>query len=170
MNITLHHQKKLVSLAFGFIAFIISIASSARALQYTGLNLAGADFGVVGGAYGSSYLYPNQTEVDYFLSKGMNIARLPFLWERLQPSLNAALDSAESNRLDTFVSTTTSKGMYVMLDPHNYARYNGNLIGSASVPVTAFSNFWWRVANIYRTNNHVIFGLMNEPHDMTTEA
>lgn len=46
----------------------------------------------------------------------MNIVRLPFAWERLQRSANAALDPGEFARLHSFVSPATGKGMYVILD------------------------------------------------------
>ncbi len=135
-----------------------------------GVSLAGADFGenVLPGVFGKEYTYPNQTEVDYFNTKGMNIYRLPFRWERLQRSLNADFDADETARLDAFVNATTAKGKIVILDPHNYARYNGQLIGSSDVPYTAFADFWRRLALRYKSNPNVVFGLVNEPHDMPT--
>ena len=136
-----------------------------------GVNLAGADFGegALPGVYGEDYIYPGQSQVDYFKTKGMNLLRVPFRWERLQRALNQSFDSTEFNRLHTLVSAATASGMYVMLDPHNYARYNGNLIGSAQVPHSAFADFWGRLAEQYKNNPRVIFGLMNEPHTMPTE-
>ena len=156
-----------------FLALMTAWCSSAAPVFFTGVNLAGAEFGEssLPGTYNVDYIYPNQTEVDYYRSKGMNIIRLCFRWERLQQATNASLNTTELSRLNTFVSTTTAKGVFVILDPHNYARYyNTNLIGSARAPISAFSNFWWRVASIYQTNDHVIFGLVNEPHDMATET
>jgi endoglucanase len=155
------------------LAMMTAIFCHAEPVFYAGVNLAGAEFGEnsLPGTNNQNYIYPNQTEVDYYRSKGMNIIRLCFRWERLQQATNASLNATELGRLNTFVSTTTAKGMYVILDPHNYARYyNTNLIGSTRAPISAFSNFWWRIANIYRTNDHVIFGLVNEPHDMATET
>jgi endoglucanase len=142
------------------------------ALEYAGVSLAGAEFGEshLPGIYGTHYIYPNQNEVDYFKSRGMNMVRLCFRWERLQRSLNAPLDATELERLDRFVTATTAKGVHVLLDPHNYARYNHDLIGSDDVPISAFTNFWWQLAGLYRTNDLVVFGLMNEPHSMETEA
>jgi endoglucanase len=68
--------------------------------------------------------------------------------------------------------------MYVILDPHNFQRYypdpanfqssSQGLVGSA-VPDSAFVDFWSRLAGIYKTNDHVIFNLMNEPNSMPTE-
>ncbi len=135
-----------------------------------GVNLAGADFGesIMPGVFGVQYTYPNQGEVDYFNAKGMTIYRLPFLWERLQRALNADFNSDELARLDAFVTATTAKGKIVILDPHNYARYYGNLIGSSQVPNAAFADFWTRLAAHYKSNPRVVFGLMNEPHNMPT--
>jgi endoglucanase len=76
----------------------------------------------------------------------MNLIRLPFLWERLQRSLNAPLDTNELARIETVVGFAAERGIIVLLDPHNSARYNGNLIGSSEVPVSAFADFWRRIA------------------------
>lgn len=140
-------------------------------LPYVGVSLAGADFGedALPGVYGVNYIYPNAGEVDYFAGKGMTIFRLPFRWERLQQSQFAAFDADEQQRMDSVVNYATGQGVYVLLDPHNYARYYGNLIGESTVPVTAFTDFWSRLADHYRQNDHVIFGLMNEPNTMSTE-
>ncbi len=155
-----------------FIGLFVSVAPVRSApTLYTGVNLAGAEFGegVLPGTYGTDYTYPTHGEVDYFTAKGMNTFRLPFRWERLQPTQNAAFNAAEQARLDDFVDYATTKGAFVVLDPHNYARYFGTIIGQGNVPASAFADFWTRLANRYKNNRKVIFGLMNEPHDMPTE-
>src|SRR5580765_1254253 len=99
-------------------------------LQYVGVNLSGPEFGDViadggatfPGANGVQYTYPTLAEITYFQSKGMNIIRLPFRWERLQRTNSVPLDPIELSNLTFFVSQATSRGMYVILDPHNYAR------------------------------------------------
>src|SRR5262249_43953722 len=113
-----------------------------------------------------------------YVGKGMNTFRMPFRWERLQQSQNAALNTTELSRMNTFVNYATSKGAYVILEPHNFQRYYPDtnnfqssaqgLVGS-SVPDSSFADFWSRVATQYKTNNHVIFNLMNEPNTMPTE-
>ena len=112
-------RTKPLLLALTFLALAAGFTRPAGAVQYAGVNLSGAEFGEgsLPGTYGTHYIYPNQTEVDYFKGKGMNIVRLCFRWERLQQSANAALDGNELNRLDGFVSATTTKGVYVILDP-----------------------------------------------------
>lgn len=144
--------------------------------RFFGVNLAGADFGAtpegdtnLPGIFNTHYTYPNQDEVDYFRNQKMNIVRLPFRWERLQHLLDSPFNSAELSRLQGFVDTTTAKGMYVLLDPHNYARYHSNIIGSDEVPYTSFADFWGRLADIFKDNPRVIFGLMNEPTQMRTD-
>jgi len=143
--------------------------------QYKGVNLAGADFGydVLPGEFGTQYTYPTNEEVDYFMRKGMNIFRLPFLWERLQNDQSGPLNPDELTRIKDFVNYATSKRATVILDPHNSARYYEEIIGIdgdlGALPLGAFKDFWTKLSNQFKDNDKVIFGLMNEPHDMPTE-
>jgi endoglucanase len=153
-----------------FAGALILCSQAPAALTYQGVNLAGAEFGYPGavpGNYGFDYIYPNQGEVDYYLGKGMNTFRLPFLWERLQPTLGGGFDAQEWSRLSTFVNETTAKGGYVILDPHDFAQYVMDdatyAIGSPEVTIQHFAAFWGQLANGFKDNDHVIFGLMNEP-------
>lgn len=148
-----------------------SASSTPFGLIFRGVSLAGADFGEgnLPGTYLTDYIYPDQTEVNYFKGKNMSTVRLPFRWERLQRTLGGEFDATELSRLDTFVNAATASGVYVVIDPHNYARYNGNIIGSGTVTNAHFANFWSRLANRYKSNNRIIFALMNEPHTMATE-
>ncbi len=151
---------------------MINLTVSSSSTQWRGVNISGAEFGEshLPGVYGNDYIYPVVTEVDYFKNIGMNIVRLPFRWERLQPTLNQPFDTAELVRLQTFVSGVTAKGVNVLLDPQNFARYQGQVIGSSGVPNAAFADFWSRLSVLFKDNNKVLFGLMNEPHDMPTET
>ncbi len=144
--------------------------ASASSVTFAGVNLAGAEFGeTLPGTFGADYTYPTHSEADYFIGKGMNIFRLPFRWERLQRSQLSDFNSAELARLDDFVSYATGKGAYVILDPHNYARYYGIVIGDTGLAASSFADFWSKLAAHYKSNSRVIFGLMNEPHSMPTE-
>jgi endoglucanase len=131
------------------------------------LNLSSAEWGNnVPGTYGTDYTYPTHAEVDRYTGLGMTIFRMPFLWERLQRTLGGSLDPTELGRLDDIVNYATSKGARVIVDPHNYARYGGAAIGSASVTGANFADFWSKLATHYSSNGLVVFGLMNEPHDI----
>ncbi|GAB2895140.1 glycoside hydrolase family 5 protein [Uliginosibacterium flavum] len=141
------------------------------------MSLAVAEFtadawggGTFPGTYGVHYTYPTNAEVDYFVGKKMNTLRLPFRWERLQQSLGGTFDAAEQGYIDSFVSYATSKGAYVVLDPHNYARYKTDVIGGGVVTNAHFADFWSKLATRYKGNSKVIFALMNEPHDMDTNT
>lgn len=160
-----------------FVVFGSYAVKAAPSVTYTGVNLAGAEFGVdfgqnkLPGQYGQDYTYPTHDEVNYFVAKGMNTFRIPFRWERLQRQPLAAFDPAEQSRLDDIVQYATSKGAYVVLDPHNYARYYDTffkVIGQ-ELPVSAYIDFWAKLTARYKNNTRVIFGLMNEPNTMPTD-
>ncbi|MBX3260476.1 MAG: glycoside hydrolase family 5 protein [Labilithrix sp.] len=139
-------------------------------VPYRGVNLAGAEFGdVIPGSEGRDYKWPTSAEVDYFLAKGMNTFRVGFKWERLQPSAYGELTASYLAKLDALVGYATSKGARVVLNPHNFARYYGVLVGSADVPAAAFADLWRRLALLYADNPRVMFNLVNEPNNMPTE-
>jgi endoglucanase len=144
----------------------------AERLHLTGVNIAGAEFNgrKVPGIPNRDYFYPAKATIDYFAAKGMNSIRLPFLWERLQPQLNADLDAAELQRLLDVVRYANAKGLYVILDVHNYAYYRQQVIGSPETPVDALADLWGRLAPQFKGNSKVGFGLMNEPKGLPTET
>ncbi|MBL0163122.1 MAG: glycoside hydrolase family 5 protein [Xanthomonadales bacterium] len=147
----------------------ITAAASANT-QLGGVNLAGAEFGsAVPGTINVDYAWPSNAELDYFRNRGMNVVRVPFLWERMQPAPNGSLDALYLASLDGVVVHAASMGVRVILDPHNYARYGGNVIGTVALPNAAFADFWSRLSIHYLGNASVIFGLMNEPNSMPTE-
>jgi endoglucanase len=141
-----------------------------RALQYAGVNLAGAEFksSKKPGTLFKDYTYPSEKDFAYFADKGMNVVRLPFLWERLQPQPKGEFDPTQLKLLTTTVDNAARHGITVLLDVHNYARYNGQQIGSDAVPLEVFVDLWTRLAKeqAFANNEKVIFGLMNEPHDI----
>lgn len=161
----------LLSLAAGAMAPARAQAQPPR-LEWRGISLSSAEFGEkhLPGQVGEHYVYPSVASTAYYQAQGMNLMRLPFRWERLQPQLNAEFDAAELARLRGFVDGTTARGLQVLLDPHNYARWHGHLVGSAALPHAAFADFWRRLALQFKDNPRVQFGLMNEPHGLPTET
>lgn len=141
---------------------LLSVFNGQAQTPLKGVNLAGAEFD-------SGTFWPTANEFDYFNSKGMNVYRIPFKWERLQPQLNQPFDTNYLNQLIQVINLATTEDSFAILDPHNYARYNNQLIGSVAVPNTAFVDFWSRLATQFSNNPQVIFGLMNEPNSMPTE-
>jgi endoglucanase len=97
------------------------------------------------------------------IADGYNIFRVAFLMERLvRDSLTSSADSAYMGNLTTVVEAITSAGAYAVLDPHNYGRYNSEIITDTS----AFGSFWTTVATAFKDNDNVIFDTNNEYHDM----
>jgi endoglucanase len=145
---------------------ISASAQDARGVRYAGVNLAGAEFNSSKkpGVLFKDYTYPSESEYTYFASQGMNVIRLPFLWERLQPQANGELDAAQLSLLHTAVQRAKAKNMAVVLDVHNYAKYNGVRIGGDEVPVAVFVDLWRRLSTEFKNDESVIFGLMNEPN------
>lgn len=173
--IFLRHATAIIGIATAVSAVAADAKTQGGAhddLWLTGVNIAGAEFAgrKIPGVPGRDYFYPSKATIDYFAAKRMNAIRVPFLWERLQPQLSANLNPAESRRLDDVVRYANGKGLYVILDVHNYASYRQEIIGSANVPVDALAGLWGRIATKYKGNSKVGFGLMNEPKGLATET
>jgi endoglucanase len=137
-----------------------------------GINLAGPALAPsTRGTYGKDYIYPDQTSLAYYRSKGFRIVSVTFLWERLQPRLFSALALEELGRLQALVTAVRKQGMVLITGPHNYARYavedgKPELIGSRAVPTAAFVDLWRRLSDVFApVQEGLIFSLMNEPHD-----
>ncbi len=134
-----------------------------RALPAAGVNFSGAEYGGVKARINHDYHYPEESDFAWAKSNGFAMIRLPFSWERLQPTLNGELDKEELERLSSSVTRARAHGLATVLDPHAYATWGGDLIGSPKVPISAFADFWRRLATRFRSEKDVIFGLMNEP-------
>ncbi|EKM78803.1 hypothetical protein AGABI1DRAFT_85704 [Agaricus bisporus var. burnettii JB137-S8] len=131
--------------------------------QYFGVNEAGAEFGQqnIPGVLGKDYTWPSPSSIDYFVGKGFNTFRIPFLLERLAPSgITGSFNSAYLSGLRTIVDYITSKGAHAIIDPHNFMRFNGQVITDAN----AFATFWTHLSSEFKSNSNVIFDLMNEPN------
>jgi hypothetical protein len=152
-----------------------------------GINVAGGEFGapVLDGTSAFSnaspgradreYHYDSSATFDYLAARGIELVRVPFRWERLQPELGMPLDPAELARLRQVVRRAQAAGLEVVLDMHNYGGYylfDGargvrRPIGSAQVPIRSFSDAWRRISQAFRGNPGVVgYGLMNEPVEL----
>ncbi|MDE1993737.1 MAG: glycoside hydrolase family 5 protein [Rhizobiaceae bacterium] len=139
---------------------------AASQICYRGVNISGAEFGDRSSAPNTGYTYPSEATVRYFADKGMNVVRLPFRWERLQPVLGQSLDGDELQRLKDAVALIQKHGMAVVLDPHNFGYYDKGQLTQQPATDLAFGDFWARLAVEFANQKGVSFGLMNEPHDI----
>ncbi len=153
--------------------FLLAVTANAQPLPYTGVNIAGGEFYDPGKVpepvYGRNFTYPTQEEFECFAARGMNTFRIPFLWETLQPKAKEPFRAAEIERLRAVVKLATERGLVVILDPHNYARYFGKVVGGPEVGYDVFADFWARLAAEFAGEERVWFGLVNEPNGMPTE-
>ncbi|KAJ3048940.1 hypothetical protein HK097_010059 [Rhizophlyctis rosea] len=146
------------------------------ATQWTGMNQAGMEFclsdtaptgfnspGCDPGTMGEHYFGPANSSLDNFRKLGSNVVRVPLSWERLQPVLNGPLTSDYAAYVDSLITRETTNGSLFVIDIHNYGRYKGLQLGSVDVPYDAFYNLWEQLANKYKGNEKVVFGLMNQP-------
>ena len=138
---------------------------------FYGVNLCGAEYSptTLPGSNGINYAFPTGAQTSYYVGKGMNIIRLPFLWERLQPTMNGAFDSGYQTLLVNSVAALRATGVTVLIDVHNYNMRNvGDQyltagIGTSRVSVSAFTDLWTKLATLFKGDQGVAFGLMNEP-------
>jgi len=129
-----------------------------------------------------NFTLPGHNDVDYLSDRGFSTIRLYVCWQRLQPTLNSALDASYVAQIQAFLNYAASKNMTVVIDIHNSGRYSTNLancsgnaigdpIDSAQVPISAFVDLWTRLATaLAGTPGLHAYGLMNEPHDMPSAS
>ncbi|KAJ3105547.1 hypothetical protein HK100_003851, partial [Physocladia obscura] len=145
---------------------LLLAASTVFALQHLGVSESCLEFGSgnIPGTYNTDYTNPSPTAMTRAASEFSNLFRVPFLWERLQSSLNATLDATYLGLIDGAVQTATSLGAVTVLDVHNYAKYRGSVIGGGTVTAANLANLWVQLAEKYKSNSLVWFGIMNEPN------
>jgi hypothetical protein len=124
------------------------------------------------GVYGHAYQFATQATFHYLAGRGLELVRIPFRWERLQPQLGHPLDTAELGRLQAVVARARHARLGVVLDLHNYGGYYGSdgprgtrwPLGSPQLPIRHFTDLWSRLSAAFAADPAVVaYGLMNEP-------
>ncbi|KAJ5959898.1 uncharacterized protein N7479_007048 [Penicillium vulpinum] len=158
---------------FDHIALLAAVAGSAAAapsknakraspFQWFGTSESVAEFGEtnIPGVYGTDYYFPDASAIQTLAEKGMNIFRVAFKMERLVPgTITGGFDAAYLSNLTATVKAITDAGSHAVLDPHNYGRYNDEIISSPS----DFQTFWKNVAGEFVSNELVIFDTSQYP-------
>ena len=153
-------------------ALLLSLSLQAQKPEPFGVNLAGAEFGKIGTDH---YGYPTAEELDYFKSKGLTLFRLPFKWERLQPTLNGPLEVKELKQMKSFVDAAAKRDVLVILDMHNYARRHvgdsSHIINNGVITAAQLGDAWQKIAKEFKSYKNIwAYGLMNEPYDMPSKT
>ncbi|KAF8180389.1 endo-beta-1,4-glucanase [Pholiota molesta] len=98
---------------------------------------------------------------------GFNTFRLPVGWQFLtNDTETGVLNSTNFAKYDTLVQTCLATGAHCIVDIHNYARFNGEIIGQGGPSDETFARLWFNLASHFKFESRVIFGVMNEPHDV----
>ncbi|KAI1324872.1 endoglucanase 2 [Xylariaceae sp. FL0255] len=158
---------------FSFFSSLALASVVTAKVQYLGVAIAGGDFGcqIDGTCPTGSTQLPlsvGPTQINHFVKDdGMNLMRIPISWQFLvNNQLGADLDSSNLSQYDQLVQACLETGAYCMVDIHNFARWNGQIIGQGGPTNEQFANLWSQLATKYASDGKVVFELMNEPHDL----
>lgn len=142
------------------------------------------------GLYGHDWFYDvdgvardDAGGLGFLVDRGVSLIRVDFRWERLQPVLGQALESAEVARITAMLDAAAAHGLRVVLDCHNYGHYKtagsprvesaqgGWAIGSDHVPIDAYEDLWRRIVATWG-EHPAVWGweLMNEPVNMGSDG
>ncbi|KAI0271430.1 putative cellulase precursor [Gloeopeniophorella convolvens] len=132
-----------------------------------GVNTAGYDFSVAtDGSFNGTGVSPPTSQYTHFAAQGVNIYRIP--WQLMTPTVGGTISSSFFSRYDQTVQAalSSSPNTYVIVDLHNYARWNGAIIAQGGPTNDQFASIWSQIATKYASQPRIIFGIMNEPHDI----
>ena len=168
-------MKLLVAVVASLLAELAAAAPTRRSARtpFAGVNLAGLEFGCdtdgtcKKNAANTTANYAAQIRHFAYDDK-LNLFRLPVAWQYLVSwRLGDTLDRRNVAVFDRQVQACLATGAHCIVDVHNYGRWNGQVIGAPGGPSHAqFADLWWQLAAKYQGQDRVVFGLMNEPHDL----
>lgn len=173
-----------IRFSYSFVATALSATTlfvnvgAAVLLQFAGVNIAGFDFGCgTDGTCAASGAVPPVHELSgtdgsgqmqhFFNDDGYNLFRLPVGWQYLtNDQMTGVLDETQFANYNMLVTDCLSAGAHCVIDIHNYARFNGQVIGQGGPSNEIFAELWSNIASQWKNETKVIFGVMNEPHDI----
>jgi endoglucanase len=163
-------------MAAACMCYDIAPNTAAASTFQAGVNISGLEMnpGTLPGTANTDYAVPTSDELAYYQGKGVNIIRLPILWERLQPGVlsgNSRLNEPYLALIKQVIGAANQLGMRVIVDLHNYGQYVGNKIGNGVLTSSQFANLWYQLAGVL-TNVAGVAGydIMNEPNGMPSAA
>lgn len=133
-----------------------SASSSKGKVKYAGINISGFDFGMDTNGDSGTYVDPSttgQNQMNHFVKDDkLNAFRIPVGWQYLVGStLGGTLDSTFFAKYDAQITYCLNSGAELcIIDLHNYARWNGAVVGSSGGPTAAqFASVWSQLATKY---------------------
>ncbi|KAL5611857.1 hypothetical protein BROUX41_000569 [Berkeleyomyces rouxiae] len=162
---------------------MMAFAGLAAAKQlYRGVAIAGADFGcdIDGSCDTSQVVFPihdigdvdGAAQMRHFAhDDGLNMFRLPISWQFLTAHRGGSdLDKDGFEKYKKLMQACLDTGAYCQIDLHNFARFDNGIVGQGGPSNDVFAKLWTNIAAPWKDNDHVVFGLMNEPHDLDIQA
>ncbi|OCK74050.1 glycoside hydrolase family 5 protein [Lepidopterella palustris CBS 459.81] len=153
-----------------------SPSPSSGKVTYAGVNIAGFDFGcgtdgtcVVSGADDIVTNSNAVGQMEHFAKDdGLNAFRLPVGWQFLVNGVvGAPLNATNFGKYDKLVQGCLGSGAEMcIVDIHNYARWNGKIVGQGGPSNADLASVWSQLAIKYASENKIVFGIMNEPHNI----
>ncbi|KAI9817637.1 MAG: hypothetical protein M1832_004641 [Thelocarpon impressellum] len=165
-------------LYYAAVVAIVGISPAFARVKYGGVNIAGFEFGVetdgymnVGGVYPPLKQYTGRdgvAQMQHFVNDDkFNAFRLPVGWQYLvNNQVGGHLDAQNVGKYDELVQSCLQTGALCIIDIHNYARWNGQIIGQGGPSNGDFAKVWSDLAAKYAGEDMIAFGVMNEPHDI----
>lgn len=153
------------------------ISPRASKVKYAGVNIAGFDFGCsIDGTcsltgtnkpFNVAQVGNGIGQMNHFVKDdSLNTFRLPVGWQfLLNNQLGGKLDANNFAQYDSLVKGCLSSGASLcILDIHNYARWNGQIVGQGGPADAQLADVWKQLAQKYGKESKIAFGVMNEPH------
>ncbi|KAG2358509.1 glycoside hydrolase family 5 protein [Suillus spraguei] len=180
----------VIKFLYSFVAAALSTttllvnARAAGRLKFAGVNIAGFDFscGTDGTCVASGAVPPVHElsgidgvgQMQHFSKDdGYNLFRLPVGWQYLtNDQMTGVLNETQFANYNILVSGCLSTGAHCLIDIHNYGRFNGqasdraSIIGQGGPSDEIFAELWFNIAKHWKNEAKVMFGIMNEPHDL----
>lgn len=146
-----------------FATFAASCLPATGAGIKWGVNESGLEFGS-GPIAGTNFVVPDPS---YYLRQGVEVIRVPFQLNRLQPKAGGKLNPAYVQDLQSIIAKDSAAGAMTVLDPQGFGFYDidGKADDILADPVAGddYLDMMTRIAKTFGTEN-VAIGLMNEPH------
>ncbi|KAF7549933.1 hypothetical protein G7Z17_g6065 [Cylindrodendrum hubeiense] len=154
------------------------VSSALGRVKYVGVAIPGFDFGcdIDGSCPINDIVNPplpelgggdGPAQMKHFVENdGFNVFRLPTSWQYIVNSVLGDLDENNFGYYDKLMQACLDTGAYCMIDLHNFARFDDGIIGQGGASNEVYADLWTQLAKRYVKDDRVIFGLMNEPHDL----
>lgn len=158
------------------------VVNPLHAAYLRGINI--MDLGIapsaLPGLYRTHYTKPTLESLQILKNRGLDVVRLPFLWERAQHSLGGPLDPDYMSLLIQALRDCETAGLKAIVDMHNYARYTDDGVkkyfGAPDGPtLEQYGDAWAQISTAIRSDASAYravhaYDIMNEPHGLSADA